>query len=699
VTAVEEPVDEAIEETPRAPVASIRSLSVSFEVPGGRIDALAGIDLDLAPGEIVALVGESGSGKSVLGATLLGMPPASRRTRVAGAVTVAGVDMLTGPAGTRRMTRRHLLGAVWQDPLSSLNPTMRVGRQLLERGIDRKRSVDLLREVGVPEPERRLDQWPHQLSGGQRQRVMIAMALGASGRLPGSGGETDGAVAIAPSVVSIDDDHGAPLLVVADEPTTALDVSVQAQVILLFDRLRRDHGCAVLLVTHDLGVAASVADRIVVLYAGRICEDGPAAEVLTAPRHPYTRALLAARLSVLDDAGVRSIPGSAPDPLDHVGGCAFAARCDHATEICRTTVPPLEIVGARRAACHHPDATGPAGAPSVPVTAPVVATPTSHEPPAGAKAVVLELRDVERSFPIPGRGRRRLAAVDGVSLAVHAGDAVAIVGESGCGKTTLLRLACGLLEPDHGTVDWPTGARPQLVYQDAGSSLTPWLSVGRQIEERLAVVGVPRAERRDRTAALLERVGLDPRAGRARPRSLSGGQRQRAAIARALASEPTVLVCDEPVSALDASLSVRVLDLIEELRADLGLAVVLVTHDLAAARYLADEVHVMYLGRFVESAPTDRLFEDPVHPYTRGLLAASPTIEPGRLAPTLEGEPPAAGATSAGCSFASRCPDRRDTCVEEPQRLEPVDPDRQRQVACRVQLVARRAEADVEAPD
>jgi peptide/nickel transport system ATP-binding protein len=669
---VTEETEPAIEATDV--VARIRNLTVRFEVAEGTIEALRGVDLDLRRGEIVALVGESGSGKSVLGATMLGMPPGSRRTRVEGEVTVAGVDMLAGDRDRRRLTRRHLLGAVWQDPLSSMNPTMRLGDQLRERGLDDERSTELLREVGIHEAERRLRQWPHQLSGGQRQRAMIAMALGASGRIP-----DDGA---AGSAMSVDDETGAPMLVIADEPTTALDVSVQAQVLMLFDRLRRDHGCAVLLVTHDLGVAASIADRIVVLYAGRVCEDGPAAELLRAPRHPYTRALLAARLSAVDDAGVRSIPGAAPDPLERIGGCAFAPRCSSAQDDCVTVVPPLEGDGGHGLACHHPQAV------AVDIALSTRASRTDH-----GDHVVLELRNVEKSFALPGRGRRRLTAVDDVSLSIRAGESIAIVGESGCGKTTLLRLACGLLEPDHGTVHQPTRNPPQLVYQDAGASLTPWLSVRRQIEERLAVVGVPRSDRAERTAELLERVGLDPRAGRSRPRSLSGGQRQRAAIARALASSPEVLVCDEPVSALDASLAVRVLDLIDELRNDLGLAVLLVTHDLAAARYLSDQIQVMYLGRFVESAETGVLFDDPAHPYTRGLLAASPTIEPGRLAPTLEGEPPAAGADVTGCAFASRCPDVEPVCLEEPQLLQPLGPPGERSLACRVEFHRRRSDS------
>ena len=274
------------------PVASVRDLHVTLHARDGAVQALRGVTLDIAPGEVVALVGESGSGKSVLGSSLLGLLPATARPEITGSVTVAGHDMVGSSDKELRRVRKHLLGAVFQDPLTSLNPTMRIGRQLVERTDGVPRALQRMTEAGVPEPERRLKQFPHELSGGLRQRVMIAMALGGDGRLDGEGVPADASMTVAHG------DDGAPRLVIADEPTTALDVSVQAQIVLLFDRIRREHGCAVLLVTHDLGVAASIADRIAVMYAGRLCEVGPAADVLAHPSHPYTKALLAARLSM-----------------------------------------------------------------------------------------------------------------------------------------------------------------------------------------------------------------------------------------------------------------------------------------------------------------------------------------------------------------------------------------------------------------
>ncbi len=612
------------------------------------------------------MVGESGSGKTVLGASILGLIEKGRGTEMSGAVVVDGVDMIHGPERQRAALRRHSLGAVFQNPLSSLDPTMRIGRQLTERGINAERAVEKLADAGVPEPERRARQFPHELSGGLRQRVMIAMALGAQ---PPGDTATAGKHDRAESRVDIlSTERDGPRLIVADEPTTALDVSVQAQIVLLFDRIRREHGCAIMLITHDLGVAASVADRVAVVYAGRICEIGPAADVLTRPSHPYTRALLATRLSaeVDRDVPLRPIPGLPPDPARPEPGCGFAPRCLNARENCRRAQPPVTARppsdGQGVVACFHPHET--------PTRDPEKAlAPAAHTTPAGREPALV-LDGLRKSFAISGGRlgleRVRVHAVDGLSLTVPAGGATALVGESGCGKTTTLRMACGLLTPDEGRVRWSSdGGRPQLIFQDAGSSLTPWCSIGSMIEEHLAARGVPRRRRRADSLELLDLVGLDTRVADARPASLSGGQRQRAAIARALAVNPGVLICDEPVSALDASLALRVLELLQRLRADMGMALLIVTHDLGVAQHIADEVAVMYAGAIVEQGPVDSLFQQPAHPYTQGLLAAIPSIEPGRLSPQLQGEPPSPVGPRIGCGFASRCPYAQDRCRSE----------------------------------
>jgi peptide/nickel transport system ATP-binding protein len=643
---------------PATPVASVADLRVSFHTPRGIVQALRGVTLEVQPGEVVALVGESGSGKSVLGMSILGLVSRMRGAQVSGAVRVADIEMLSNPDSTRRLVRREALGAVFQDPLTSLDPTMRIGRQLTERGITRARALENLSDAGVPEPERRFDQYPHELSGGLRQRVSIAMAIGTT---PPSGG-----------VQAVTDARGVPRLIVADEPTTALDVSVQAQVVLLFDRLRREHGCAVLFVTHDLGVAASIADRIAVMYSGRLCELGTAADVLQRPSHPYTRALLEARVSIDTPRAqaIRGIAGSPPDPTAPPPGCPYAPRCPRAQEDCEGAPPdprasPDDALD-RTVACLHPlgptESAGPATAATTEESTPAARRARSDEP-------ALELREVSKTFTLRGplgKAARQVHAVCGVSLSVPAGGSLALVGESGCGKTTTLRLACGLMAPDSGAVRWGRDSgRPQLVFQDAGSSLTPWLTIGGMLAEQLAKRGVERRERRAQALALLEQVGLDARAAAARPRELSGGQRQRAAIARALASQPQLLVCDEPVSALDASLAIRVLDLLAELRTRLGVALLVVTHDLGVAHRTADEVAVMYRGQVVERGPTAEIFGRPAHPYTQGLLAAIPTTEPGRLSPSLAGEPPSPVGVIAGCSFQGRCPYAQPLCAVE----------------------------------
>jgi peptide/nickel transport system ATP-binding protein len=435
-----------------------------------------------------------------------------------------------------------------------------------------------------------------------RQRVMIAMALARS-----------------------------PRLVIADEPTTALDVTVQAKVLDLLAGAARERGVSLLLVTHDLGVAARVCDRIAVAYAGRIVELGSAAQILGGPLHPYTVGLLASRPK-LDGAiaggDLPTLPGRPPDPRNPVPGCAFAVRCPAADALCSTTVP-IHRDGGRLDECHHPGVLTrwPSGGPHARVLRPapeLILDVTEPLPALVATGLVREFAR-PRSGMFAGKPAP-LRAVDGVSITIPAGGSLAIVGESGSGKSTLLRMIVGLLEPTEGTVQLGEGASPQLVFQDAGSSLTPWMRIGDQISERLAVLGIPKSERADRVTATLESVGLPAEAARAVPRQLSGGMRQRAAIARAIAVPPALLACDEPVSALDVSLAAQVLNLLCDLRTTLGLALVFVTHDLAAARAVATDVVVMREGVIVERGETDVVFADPQHAYTRELLAAVPDV-------------------------------------------------------------------------
>ncbi|MEA2148398.1 MAG: peptide/nickel transport system ATP-binding protein ddpF [Solirubrobacteraceae bacterium] len=598
------------------PILEVEDLHVTFRrgaAGGGDVFALRGAYLAIAPGEILGLVGESGSGKSVLGLTALGLLPTRPHPEVSGTVRLAGEDMVAAGEDARRARRGTDLGAIFQDPMTSLNPTMRVGRQVAEAagGASDERVAQLLADTGIPEPAVKARAYPHELSGGLRQRVMIAMALARE-----------------------------PQLVVADEPTTALDVTVQALVLDLLAKIVRERRMALLFVTHDLGVAARICDRIAVAYAGRIVETGTAAEVLGAARHPYTVGLLASRPR-LDGAvaggDLPTLAGRPPDPRRPPVGCAFAPRCPAADTVCAQRVP-VHRHGDRRDECHNPGilTRWPPGGPGAGLPDPLMlraATPA--DAPAAVRAnppePALVVRDVVREFPRPRRHPLAKApapftAVGGISLELPAGGALAVVGESGSGKTTLLRMVVGLLEPTQGAITLGPGAPPQLVFQDAGASLTPWLTIGEQIGERLAALGVPSEQRRSRIDATLLAVGLPPEAAASIPRRLSGGMRQRAAIARAIAVPPALLACDEPVSALDVSLAAQVLNLLCHLRKTLGIALLFVTHDLAAARAVADEVAVMHAGVVVERGPTQEIFTKPSHAYTRALLAAVPDV-------------------------------------------------------------------------
>ncbi|MBC7373243.1 MAG: ABC transporter ATP-binding protein [Frankiales bacterium] len=578
------------------PLVRVEDLHVTFTRKGQQVRSLRGVSLEIRRGEILGVVGESGSGKSVLGLSLLGLLPTSPAPRTSGRVVVAGTDLLAATGEQRRLLRRDHLGAVFQDPMTSLNPTMRVGRQIEEKAGSRAEALRLLDAVGVPQASSRLRSFPHELSGGLRQRVMIAMAVA-----------------------------GRPSLVVADEPTTALDVSVQAQILELIVGLRDDLGCSFVFVTHDLGVASEIADRVAVLYGGRLLEVGSTADVLERPQQPYTIGLLRTRLTPSSDREhpLPTLGGEPPDPRAHPPGCPFAPRCPLHLDACNEPVPLVAVGPDHVAACTQPHRL-----PELERNlAATVAWPTEklfRQIQVGYPGVVVT--GLSKAFDLPDGGK--LQALDGVDVEVNPGECLALVGESGCGKSTLLRLVAGLLVPDAGTVEIGRGGRPQMVFQDAGSSMTPWSTIGDLLADRLRAERVPRRERPARIAQALTMVGLPQEVASARARQLSGGQRQRAALARAIIVPPRVLLCDEPTSALDVSLVATVLNLIGRLRRELDMAVLFVTHDLAAARVTADRIAVMTQGRIVEHGPAEQVVDAPVHSYTKGLLDAAP--RPGR---------------------------------------------------------------------
>jgi peptide/nickel transport system ATP-binding protein len=639
------------------PVADVRDLHVTFRRNGNDVHALRGVSLSIAKGEILGLVGESGSGKSVLGFSMLALLPDHAKTT--GTVQVAGADMVEGSPKALRKVRRLDLGAVFQDPMTSLNPTMRIGKQVAEAAGSDDEALRLLTAVGIPEPKRRMRAFPHELSGGLRQRVMIAIAIA-----------------------------GDPDLIVADEPTTALDVTVQAQVLRLLQSLRDEIGCSIVFITHDLGVAAQISDRIAVLYAGRIAEIGPTREVLDRPAHPYTHGLLRSRLTLdtARDQRLAALVGSVPSAVTPLPGCAFAPRCVLSTDHCTSTPPePVGVAEGRVSACVLPldQVVEQLGGDSTNAGETFEPSGPDEDVP---RAVVV--RDVTKTFTVKRRildrsadNDGKLHALRGISLTVGHGESVALVGESGSGKSTLLRVIAGLEKATTGTVRLEDGERPQMVFQDAGASLTPWLSVGELISERLRGTKSSRAQRKEAVAEVLDRVGLPLEIAKSRAGQLSGGQRQRVSLARATVVPPSVLLCDEPTSALDVSLAASVLNLIGDLRRSLDMSVVFVTHDLSVARVVADRIAVMYLGRIVEIGPADDVINRPTHPYTQALVDSIPDLD--RESRVLPGEPASPLSPPTGCAFHPRCPIAIDTCGDEQLdvRLEGT-PGSPHQVAC-----------------
>ena len=575
-----------------APPLSIRDLEVRLHQRDQVVHALRGVDFDVARGEIVALVGESGSGKSTLSLAVQGLLSAGARPEVEGSIRVDGTEVVKAPDSTLRRVRRELVRSIFQDPMTSLNPTMRVGRQLAEAARDDRAPAAWLERVGIKQAKSRVNAYPHELSGGERQRVMIAMAM-----------------------------SGKPVLVLADEPTTALDVTVQAQILELIRELRRDSGTAFVFVTHDLAVATTVADRIAVIYGGRIVESGSVEEVIASPAHPYSAALLEARFNLDADKG-HQLPTLRGDPasatlIEHA--CAFAPRCLLARDDCRSTRPPLTPVRQHEglAACLHSDQ----------VTAELwerTADAWSRTPAEPPDPIVV-IEHLRKTFTLRGRNKSgEVVALDDVNLTMRKGEAVAIVGESGSGKSSLLKVIAGLAPADSGVCRHESSVRPQMVFQDAAASLTPWMKIGDLARERLKPLGLSPAEQEQRIASALERVGLSPSLAGRLPAQLSGGQQQRAAIARAIIVPPDLLLCDEPVSGMDVSLAAAILNLLGELRRELGMALLFVTHDLSAARFIADRMLVMQRGRLVEDGTSEQIVTAPTNDYTRELLASMP---------------------------------------------------------------------------
>ena len=660
------------ESSASAVLCEVQGLSTHIRMRRSTVEALDRVTLTVGAGETVGLVGESGCGKSITAMSIMRLLPPGGEI-VEGSVRLNGRELPKLTAAQMREVRGAEVAMVFQDPMTSLNPTMTIGDQIAEsvrvhRDVSKRealdRAVEMLELVGMPVPRERLAFYPHQLSGGLRQRVVIAMALACE-----------------------------PKLLIADEPTTALDVTIQAQILELLDEIKERLQMGMLLITHDLGVIAGRADRVLVMYAGRIVETGATAEIFRAMRHPYTQALLESvpELDMDRSAVLQGIAGTPPDLTSPPAGCRFAPRCRYAQERCRVEDPPLvDAEAGQRYACFFPvDGPRPRGA----VTAPAHVQGRSGGGSVEAQDAagpLLVVKDVVREFPIRrGVLQRQVAsvhAVSTVSFEVVEGEAFGLVGESGCGKTTLGRLIVALDRVSSGTIvidgddiSRLRGGRlrrkrqdVQMIFQDPQSSLDPRMRIGSIIREPLASQRIgSRREQSDRIRELLEEVGLPARSRELYPHEFSGGQRQRIGLARALALEPRLIVADEPVSALDVSIQAQMLNLMRRLQAERNLTYIIISHDLAVVRYLADRIGVMYLGKLVEIGIGTDVLQRPAHPYTAALLDSIPDPDPAKARlkrkHAVSGEPPSASAPPSGCRFRTRCPLAQERCsVEEP---------------------------------
>jgi len=717
----------------------LSDLRTQFNTERGVVKAVDGIDLTIREGETVGLVGESGSGKSVTALSAMGL--VDDPGRIAGGTVTLGapdlaeqfaaeysgdfvdtdagtVDLTAAPEAAMREVRGGEMSMIFQDPMTSLNPALTVGAQVAEslqlhRYGDRRKdtwwnavrealpggggipeevmedTVDMLEAVGIPEPTARVDEYPHEFSGGMRQRVLIAIALACR-----------------------------PRLLIADEPTTALDVTIQAQILDLINDLQDEFGMSVLFITHDLGVVAETCDRVAVMYAGEIVEEGPVEEIFGNPSHPYTYTLLES-IPREDTERLTPIEGNVPDLIDMPDGCHFAPRCPWAEPECRQGEIPFLQHGPEtvdhRAKCILEDfdeseygtdedtverrETNFGGEPMMEVE--------------GLKKHFSRAEDLLDKY-LSGEPQT-VQAVDGVSFEIYEGETLGLVGESGCGKSTTGRTILRLLEPTDGSVvfagedllelDRETlrdrRRDMQMIFQDPLSSLDPRRTVGQTIAEPLKIHDLPAddpdddrtrsQQRRDRVTELMEAVGLEPGQYDRYPHELSGGQRQRVGIARALAVDPDFIVCDEPVSALDVSVQAQILNLLKDLQEEFGLTFLFIAHDLAVVRHICDRVAVMYLGEVVEIARTDELFVDPKHPYTQALLSAipdhDPTTDTDRV--ILEGDVPSPIDPPSGCRFRTRCPR-----IIPPEDLN-VDQDAYRSIMdYRERVVERRIDLD-----
>ena len=665
------------------PLLQIKDLHTDIEIRNGVVRALSGVDLHVNPGETLGIVGESGSGKTMTALSLMGLLPQGGKVS-SGSIILDGQDLTQLPLKEKRKLRGTKVGMIFQDPLTSLNPTMKIGLQVCEplrvhEKLSKKealaRAVEILKRVGMPRPEVVINNYPHQLSGGMRQRVMIAMALVCK-----------------------------PRILIADEPTTALDVTTQMQILDLIDELRDEYKMGVILITHDLGVVAGHTDRVAVMYAGRIVETAPTKTLFTEPKHRYTSSLMAALPERALAAGTKlfSIPGAPPSLTNLPVGCRFAARCLWATDECRAGYPDLSGDENHTFSCFHPVQEGDESPAVLQAKLdPNKAEDAANSTPQISHEVLLDVKEASREYESAGSGffkrdKGVVSAVDRVSITVEKGETYGLVGESGCGKSTVGRLIAGLEPPSGGAIELDgrdlatlkgrdavrIHRDVQMMFQDSYAAMDPRMRIDQILAEPMSIQKTGNARQiAERIMEILEQVGLTEEILDRYPHEFSGGQLQRIGFARSLTLAPDLIVADEPVSALDVSVQAQVLNLMKDLQQELGLSYLFISHDLAVVQYMADRIGVMYLGRIVEEGPAHEVVKNPKHPYTKALIDSIPVPDPefkhDESAIKLTGEPPSAVNPPEGCRFRPRCPFAGEEC-----KVQPMLTDETHRVAC-----------------
>lgn len=643
----------------RADALRIEHLDVAYRIGRRERRVLTDLSLAIRRGESYGLVGESGCGKST--AAFAAIRYLARNGRVSGGrILVDGRDLMAlSPAELRRF-RTQSVSMVYQDPGRALNPSLKIGRQMTEvfeaaegltgaAALDR--AADMLKRVQIASPQRVLDNYPHELSGGMQQRIIIAMALSTN-----------------------------PALLILDEPTTGLDATVEAEVLELIARLHQEFNNSILFISHSLPVVARICDRVGVLYAGELVEEGPSSEVFRSPRHPYTVGLLRCVPAFgrrKSQGRLETIPGFLPTPGSIVGRCVFADRCAMVTERCRREAPPPRYDGGHMSRCFYPDQAQELPRQSPPTAAPHVAAVAPRNEQSLSATPILRTQNLSKTYQVSGQS---LQAVHDVSFELMAGETLGLVGESGSGKSSLAKLLLGLTIPDGGShIELAGDALPpaaderapaqlkalQIVFQNPGAALNRSQTVRRLIGRSLRLVGLYGAAREARLKELASSVRLTDRHLEEKPRQLSGGLKQRVGIARAFAGGPRVVVCDEPTSALDVSVQAAILNLLVELQADQQVSYIFISHDLNVVHYVSDRIAVLYLGRLLEIGPSEEVFSGPHHPYTQALLSANPSLEGEHQRIRLEGELPSALNIPTGCVFHTRCPRKIGAVCEQ----------------------------------